>query len=256
MDCSILVVDPEAALRGQLAGNLESAGYRVQCARDVREAEAITRELQPDLVLLDWMLPGIPGLTFARRLRADQRTAAVSIIVLSACAEECECVAALGCGADDFVAKPISNRVLLARIKAVLRRRAPQLSEETVAIAGRRLDPAARSATAGGRDVELSSTEFRLLHFFMTHPGRTFTRSQLLDEAWGDRPFVEERSVDVRISRLRLALAATGHEALIETVRGTGYRLRAEAAAPEHATVTDVARLRALSTPLPRASAA
>ena len=155
------------------------------------------------------------------------------------------------------MAKPFSMRELLARIKAVLRRRTPQLADEVVELAGLRLDPAARRASAGGRELQLWATEFRILHFFMTHPGRIFGRARLLDEIWGDHVFVEERTVDVHIRRLRQALAPSGHEALIETVRGVGYRLRTEPAAAQavraaHSTVTDLARFRGLSTSQPR----
>jgi two-component system phosphate regulon response regulator PhoB len=256
MNPSILLVDDDATIRGLLAGNLKSAGYRVQSAGNVPEAKEQLRELRPDLVLLEWVLPGTCGLAFTRQLRGDQRTAEVPIIVVSGRSEEADLVAALECGADDYVAKPFSMRVLLARIKAVIRRRAPQLADEVVALAGLRLDPAARTVTADGREIVLWSTEFRLLHFFMTHPGRIFTRSRLLDEVWGDHVFVEERTVDVHIRRLRLALAASGHDALVETVRGMGYRFRAEPAPAHHSTVADLGRVRGLSTPLPRANAA
>src|SRR6266540_2162686 len=183
MGGSILVVEDEAAIRDLLAANLQRAGYRVMTAGDVPQAEALVRESRPDLVLLDWVLPGIPGLTFARRLRGDQRTKDISIVLLSARAEEQDKVTALESGADDYVTKPFSARELLARIKAVMRRRAPQLADDVVEIAG-----------------------LRLLHFFMTHPGRVFSRARLLDEVWGEHVFVEERTVDVHIRRLRQAL--------------------------------------------------
>ncbi len=226
MGGSILVVEDEAAERDLLAASLQSAGYRVTTARDVPQAEALVRESRPDLVLLDWMLPGIPGLNFARRLRGDQRTRNISIVVLSARAEEQDRVTGLESGADDFVAKPFSARELLARIKAVMRRRAPHLDDEVVEIAGLRIDPAARQVTAGDQPIDLWTTELRLLHFFMTHPGRIFSRAQLLDEVWGEHVFVEERTVDVHIRRLRQGLAPAGHDKRIETVRGTGYRFK------------------------------
>ncbi len=255
MDCSILVVEDDAVTRDLLAGNLRHAGYQAFCAGDVPEAEAKVREIRPDLVLLDWLLPGTPGLTFARQLRGDQRTTDIAIILVSARSEEQDKIAALESGADDYVTKPFSMRELLARIKAVIRRRAPQLGDDVVEIAGLRLDPAARHVSGGGRAIELWTTEFRLLHFFMTHPARIFGRGKLLDEVWGDHVFVEERTVDVHIRRLRQALAPTGHDALIETVRGIGYRLRAEADPNRHSTVTDLARLRGLSTSLPQITA-
>jgi two-component system phosphate regulon response regulator PhoB len=254
----ILVVDDDAAVRELLAANLKDAGYRVALAGDAAQAEARLREARPHLALLDWMLPGTSGLMLARRLRADARTAGLSLLMLSARADEPDRIAALESGADDFVAKPFSMRELLARIRAVLRRRTPQLADETVEMAGLSVDPAARRASAGGRDLGLWATEFRILHFFMTHPGRIHSRARLLDEIWGDHVFVEERTVDVHIRRLRQALAPSGHEALIETVRGVGYRFCAGTApaAAAHSTVTDLARFRGLSTSVPRARAA
>ncbi len=219
MGGSILVVDDEAAVRDLLAANLQRAGYRVMTAGDVPAAEALVRDSRPDLVLLDWVLPGVPGLTFARRLRNDQRTKDISIVLLTARAEEQDKVTALESGADDYVTKPFSARELLARIKAVMRRRAPQLADDVVEIAGVRIDPPAHTVSADGKP---------LLHYFMTHPGRVFSRARLLDEVWGEHVFVEERTVDVHIRRLRQALAPTGHDKLIETVRGTGYRFKPE----------------------------
>src|SRR5262245_6542279 len=226
MGGSILVVDNEAAVRDLLAANLQGAGYRVACAGDVPQAEAMVRDTRPDLVLLDWVLPGIPGLTFTRRLRSDQRTRDISIVLLSASAEEQDKVTALESGADDYVTKPFSARELLARIKAVMRRRTPQQDDEVVEIAGLRIDPAAHQVTVGDKPVDLWTTELRLLHFFMIHPGRVVSRARLLDEVWGEHVSVEERTVDVHIRRLRQALAPTGHDKLIVTVRGTGYTFR------------------------------
>ena len=226
MGGSILVVDDESAMRDLLAANLQHAGYKVRCAADVPQAEALVRDTRPDLVLLDWMLPGTPGLTFARRLRADQRTKDISIVLLTARAEEEDKVSALESGCDDYVTKPFSGRELLARIKAVMRRRTPQLADDMVEVAGLKLDPVAHQVSAGDQPVDLWTTELRLLHFFMTHPGRVFSRARLLDEVWGEHVFVEERTVDVHIRRLRQALTPTGHDRLIETVRGTGYRFK------------------------------
>jgi two-component system phosphate regulon response regulator PhoB len=226
MGGSILVVEDEAVTRDLLAANLQRAGYRVITAGDVPQAEARVRESRPDLVLLDWVLPAIPGPSFARRLRGDQRTKDISIVLLSARAEEQDKITALESGADDYVTKPFSARELLARIKAVMRRRAPQLDDEVVEIAGLRLDPAAHQVTVGDKALDLWTTELRLLRFFMAHPGRVFSRSRLLDEVWGESVFVEERTVDVHIRRLRQALAPTGHDKLVETVRGMGYRFK------------------------------
>jgi len=230
MDGSILVVENETYSRQLLAANLHNSGYKVRCAEDVLEAEVLVRELRPDLILLDWVLPGIPGLPFTRRIRSDQRTKDISIVLISERAEEQDKVAALEGGADDYVTKPYSGRELLARIKAVMRRRTPQLADDVVEIAGLQLDPAARRITAGDCEIDLWTTEFRLLHFFMTHVGRIFSRAKLLDEIWGHDAFVEERTVDVHIRRLRQGLAPSGHDKAIETVRGLGYRYRVDAA--------------------------
>ncbi len=226
MDGSILVVEDQAPVRQQLSANLQNCGYKVLCANDVPEAEAVIRRVRPDLVLLDWILPGVPGLAFARRLRSDQRTRDISLVLISERAEEQDKVAALEGGADDYLTKPYSGRELLARIKAVMRRRTPQHADEVVEIAGLHLDPAARLLHASDRQIDLWTTEFRLLHFFMTHTGRIFSRAQLLDEIWGHDALVEERTVDVHIRRLRQELMPTGHDALIETARGLGYRFR------------------------------
>ena len=228
MDGSILVVEDQAPVRRQLTANLQDCGYKVLCANDVLEAEAVIRRVRPDLVLLDWILPGVPGMPFTRKLRGDQRTRDISLVLLSDRTEEQDKVAALECGADDYLTKPYSARELLARIKAVMRRRTPQLADDVIEIAGLQLDPAARRIHAAGRQIDLWTTEFRLLHYFMTHPGRTFSRGQLLDEIWGHDALVEERTVDVHIRRLRQELMPTGHDALIETVRGLGYGFRSE----------------------------
>jgi two-component system phosphate regulon response regulator PhoB len=226
MGGAILVVEDEPAIQELIAVNLEHAGHQVLRAANVPEAEALVRDVLPDLVLLDWMLPGTPGLNFARQLRTDQRTKDIPIIMLTARAEERDKIEGLEGGADDYVTKPFSPRELLARIKAVMRRRAPQLTDDVVEIAGLRLDPVAHRVNAAGTNVGFGPTEFRMLHFLMTHPERVYTRAQLLDEVWGDHVFVEERTVDVHVRRLRQGLEATGHDRLVETVRGTGYRFR------------------------------
>jgi len=226
MGGAILVVEDEPAIQELIAVNLEHAGHQVLRAANVPEAEALVREVLPDLVLLDWMLPGPPGLNFARQLRSDQRTKDIPIIMLTARAQEQDKLAGLEGGADDYVTKPFSPRELLARIKAVMRRRAPQLTDDIVEIASLKLDPVAHRVSAGGANIALGPTEFRMLHFFMTHTERVYSRAQLLDEVWGDHVFVEERTVDVHIRRLRQALESTRHDGLVETVRGTGYRFR------------------------------
>src|SRR5436309_2816687 len=199
---------------------------RFRESRSARRRYYGRRRHVSDLVLLDWMLPGPPGVNFARQLRADQRTKDIPIIMLTARAQEQDTIAGLESGADDYVTKPFSPRELLARIKAVMRRRAPQLTDDVVEIADLKLDPVAHRVTAAGGNIDLGPTEFRMLHFFMTHPERVYSRAQLLDEVWGDHVFVEERTVDVHIRRLRQALEPTEHESLVETVRGTGYRFR------------------------------
>ncbi|MQY52439.1 phosphate regulon transcriptional regulatory protein PhoB [Rhodocyclus tenuis] len=227
MPANILVVEDEPAIQELIAVNLHHAGHHVLRASDVDEASLIVRETLPDLVLLDWMLPGTPGIQLARRLRADERTRELPIIMLTARGEEHDKIAGLDAGADDYLTKPFSPRELLARINAVLRRRAPQMTEDAVETEGLRLDPATHRVFASGKPVELGPTEFRLLHFFMTHSERVHSRAQLLDQVWGDHVFVEERTVDVHIRRLRSALEASGHDRLIQTVRGAGYRFSA-----------------------------
>ena len=227
MGNSILVVEDEAAISELIAVNLEHAGHRALRASSVRDAERLMAESLPDVVLLDWMLPGESGLAFARRLRGDRRTRDIPIIMLSARAGESDKLAGLEIGADDYLTKPFSPRELLARIKAVLRRRAPQRTDDAVELAGLRLDPAGHRVSAGERRIDLGPTEFRLLHFLMTHPGRIYSRAQLLDAAWGAHVAIGERTVDVHVRRLRLALEPSGHHRLIETVRGSGYGLRA-----------------------------
>ena len=223
---TILVVEDEPAIQELIAINLEHAGYQPVQAADAEQALAIVRDAVPDLILLDWMLPGMSGMEFARRLRADRRTQQVPVIMLTARAEEQDKLAGLETGADDYITKPFSPRELNARIKALLRRRSPQATDDAVEVAGLKLDPASHRVSGNGRLLALGPTEFRLLHFLMTHPERVYARAQLLDQVWGDHVFVEERTVDVHIRRLRKALEASGHDRLIETVRGTGYRFR------------------------------
>ena len=230
MASTILVVEDEPEMQQLIAANLQQAGYRTLRAADVPAAETLLREMRPNMVLLDWTLPEILGVTFARRLRGDQRTAAIPIIMLTARAEESDKVTALDAGVDDYITKPFSPRELLARIRAVMRRCAPQLGDDVIEVAGLKLEAVVHRVSCNGHDLELGDIEFRMLHFFMTHVERVYSRAQLLDEVWGDQVFVEERTVDVHIRRLRQVLAPTGHDRLIETVRGTGYRFRRHAA--------------------------
>jgi len=229
MTGTVLIVEDEEPILELLAINLEHAGHAPLRARSVAEAQRLINGALPDLVLLDWMLPDESGVALAKRLRADARTRAIPIIMLTARAEEQDKLAGLEAGADDYITKPFSPRELIARIRAVLRRRAPELTEDAVEIAGLRLDPASHRVTGGSERLELGPTEFRLLHFLMTHPDRIYSRAQLLDKVWGDHVFLEERTVDVHIRRLRQALSQSGHDGLIETVRGNGYGLRARA---------------------------
>jgi two-component system, OmpR family, phosphate regulon response regulator PhoB len=231
MPATILLVEDEAAIQELIAANLTRAGHHVVRAPDAETAQRLLRDALPDLVLLDWMLPGLPGIELARRLRADDRTRTIPIIMLTARGEEQDKVLGLEIGADDYITKPFSPRELVARIKAVLRRRSPQATEDPVDVGGLRLDPATHRVSAGELAISLGPTEFRLLHFLMTHPERVHSRPQLLDQVWGDHVFVEERTVDVHIRRLRSALEASGHDALIQTVRGSGYRLSAQVVA-------------------------
>lgn len=229
MAATILVVEDDASIRELLVINLESTGHRVIEADSAEEAERLINASLPDLILLDWMLPGKSGPQLAARLREVERTTDVPIIMLTARTDEQDRVTGLEMGADDYMVKPFSPRELVARIKAVLRRRKPQLTEDKVTIKGLVLDPVTHRVYANDESLVIGPTEFRLLHFFMTHPERVHTRSQLLDKVWGDHVFVEERTVDVHIRRLRSILEDSGHDSLVQTVRGSGYRFSATA---------------------------
>ena len=225
----IVVVEDEPAIAELISINLRHAGHQVVIAST---AEAARHEIDaklPDLVVLDWMLPGQSGLALARQWRADARTRELPIIMLTARGEEADKVAALDAGADDYLTKPFSTNELMARIRAVLRRKAPEALEDVVDVAGLRIDPSTRRVSRvsaqGELDLKLGPTEFRLLYFFMTHPERVHSRAQLLDRVWGDHVFIEERTVDVHVKRLREALAPAHCASMIETVRGAGYRL-------------------------------
>ncbi|MCL6556709.1 MAG: phosphate regulon transcriptional regulator PhoB [Burkholderiales bacterium] len=228
MPATVLVVEDEPAIQALVSFNLKQAGHTVVQAESAEEASRLMKEAIPDLILLDWMLPGQSGIEFARRLKADRHTRDIPIIMLTARGEEMDRVRGLESGADDYVTKPFSPRELMARIKAVLRRRAPQMTDEPVEINGLVLNPVTHRVTGNGVPLNLGPTEFRLLHFLMTHPERVHSRAQLLDQVWGSHVFVEERTVDVHIRRLRRALEPTGHDALIQTVRGAGYRFSAQ----------------------------
>jgi two-component system, OmpR family, phosphate regulon response regulator PhoB len=225
---NILLVEDEPAIQELLAFNVAQCGFRAIQAYDVPAALTEINRALPDLILLDWMLPGTSGVELARRLRADQRTRDIPIIMLTARTDERDKILGLESGADDYITKPFSPRELMARIRAVLRRRAPQMSDETVRVEGVELSPTTHRVSAKGQIVDLGPTEFRLLHFFMTHVERVYSRAQLLDQVWGDHVFVEERTVDVHIRRLRQALEPSGLDNLVQTVRGSGYRFSKE----------------------------
>ena len=227
MAVTILVVEDEPAIRSLIEVNLRRAGYAVALAADANAAQLIIHENLPALVLLDWMLPGVSGIEYARRLRRDARTKTLPIIMLTAKSEERDKVDALEGGADDYVTKPFSARELMARIKALLRRNAPHNTDDLIKIGDLMLDPVSHRVSALDETVSLGPTEFRLLHFFMAHPERVHSRTQLLDHIWGDGVYVEERTVDVHIRRLRAALEPTKCDDMIQTVRGTGYRFSA-----------------------------
>ena len=226
MNPTILVVEDEPAIQELVVINLKHAGFVVVQASSAEEAESAIRAALPDLVVLDWMLPGQSGITLAKKLRGDKRTSEIPIIMLTARAHEEDKIQGLDAGADDYVTKPFSPKELVARVRAVLRRRAPHLAGEVINIGDLQLDPATHRVQAGNQTIDLGPTEFRLLIFFMTHTERVYTRAQLLDEVWGDHVYIDERTVDVHIRRLRVALEPSGHHERVETVRGTGYRFR------------------------------
>lgn len=221
----VLVVEDEAAIAELIALNLRHAGYEVTVAATAEQAQAAIDGVLPDLVLLDWMLPGQSGLALARRWRSEARTRELPIIMLTARAAEGDKISGLDAGADDYLTKPFSTNELMARIRAVLRRKAPEALDAAVQVGKLRLDPSTRRVAGGDVELKLGPTEFRLLHFLMAHPERVHSRAQLLDRVWGDHVFIEERTVDVHVKRLREALAPAHCAAMIETVRGAGYRL-------------------------------
>jgi len=225
----ILVVDDEAAIRDMVQLALELAGFRCLQAANAREAHGAILDARPDLILLDWMMPETSGYELLRRLRKDEITARIPVIMLTAKAEEGNRVQGLEGGADDYVSKPFSPRELVARIRALLRRIAPEEEEQMLEFDGLRLDPLAHRVYASERPLDMGPTEFRLLHFLMNHPERAYSRAQLLDHVWGANVYIDERTVDVHIRRLRKALepaspGATDYGQFIQTVRGTGYR--------------------------------
>ena len=229
MATQILIVEDEPAIAELIAINLRHAGYQIALATNADEAQSAVDRVLPELVLVDWMLPGQSGLALAKRWRTEARTRDLPLIMLTARSDEADKISGLDAGADDYLTKPFSPKELLARIRAVLRRKAPEALDAAVEINGLRLDPTTHRVTrlvdAVPREVKLGPTEFRLLHFFMAHPERVHSRAQLLDRVWGDHVFIEERTVDVHVKRLREALSPVQCAGLIDTVRGAGYRL-------------------------------
>ena len=223
MSAHILIVEDEAAITALIRFTLENAGYTVSSAANITEAQQHLQHALPDALLLDWMLPGTSGAEYTRQLRAQERTRELPIILLTARGTESDKEQGLNWGADDYITKPFSPRELIARINALLRRRAPQKTRQPVSHSGLNLEPDEQRASIGGIELNLGPSEYKLLHFLITHPERTYSRSQLLDHIWGDHIYLEERTIDVHIRRLRLALEPGGCDGWIQTVRGIGY---------------------------------
>ena len=221
----ILVVEDESAIAELISINLRHAGFEVTIAGTAEQAQAAVNGELPDLIILDWMLPGQSGVALAKRWRSEARTRELPVIMLTARADEADKITGLDAGADDYLTKPFSTNELMARIRALLRRKAPEALDAAVEVGALKIDPSTRHVTRGDAEVKVGATEFRLLHFFMTHPERVHSRAQLLDRVWGDHVFIEERTVDVHVKRLREALSPVQCAAMIETVRGAGYRL-------------------------------
>jgi two-component system, OmpR family, phosphate regulon response regulator PhoB len=224
----ILVVEDEAPIRDMLCFVLEQNGYQAVTADDHDSAIRALIEPYPDLVLLDWMIPGGSGIQLAKKMKQHEITRHIPIIMITARGEEEDKVRGLEVGADDYVTKPFSPKELMARIKAVIRRVAPTSLDDVIEVQGLKLDPISHRVTVKEQPLEMGPTEFRLLHFFMTHPERVYSREQLLDQVWGTNVYVEDRTVDVHIRRLRQAISMAGHDKLVQTVRGSGYRFSAK----------------------------
>ena len=225
----VLIVEDEGPIRDMIRFALERSDFTVSEAEDAQEARLAIAERRPDLVLLDWMLPGVSGAEFARELRRDELTAQLPVIMVTARVDADDRVRGLNLGADDYITKPFSSSELVARVRAVLRRSLPGGEDETLELDGLVLDAASQRVAAGDAPVKLGPTEYRLLRFFMSNPERVYSREQMLDRVWGQNVFVEERTVDVHIRRLRKALAPFGFDHFIQTVRGSGYRFSSKA---------------------------
>jgi len=226
--CTILTIEDEPAISDIIRLNLHSAGYDVISASNVKQAESVIKTIIPGLIILDWMLPGTSGPTFAKLIRNDKRTQNIPVIMLTAKSLEEDKIEGLNAGCDDYIVKPFSPKELVARIRAVLRRRSPELTEDAVSILGLSLYPATRTVSGNKQEITLGPKEFKLLHYFMTHTDRVHSRAHLLNHVWGDHVFVEERTVDVHVRRLRKALTSTGFHNLIKTVRSVGYKFIGE----------------------------
>jgi two-component system phosphate regulon response regulator PhoB len=229
MEKTILVVEDDTAIRDMVGFNLRRGGFSVLEAEDCQQARVHVADHRPDLILLDWMLPDTSGVEFARSLQRDELTRDIPVIMLTARTTEDDKVRGLDSGVDDYITKPFSARELLARIRAVLRRAAPEGSSDIVRAGDLTLNLASHRLMAGDQPIELGPTEYRMLKFFMTHPERVYSRAQLLDHVWGGGVYVEERTVDVHVLRLRKALAPHGCDKFIQTVRGAGYRFSPDA---------------------------
>jgi len=223
-DKTILVVDDEPAIRDMISTALDVAGFECLQAENAQQAHAMIIDEQPDLVLLDWMMPGTSGIELIRRLQREELTKNVPVIMLTAKANEDNVVQGLEVGADDYITKPFSPRALVARINAVLRRAEPALPQEPIEVDKLVFDPISHRVTIDGQSVSMGPTEFRLLSFFLTHQERVYSRDQILDHVWGGNVYMDERTVDVHIRRLRKAISLEGHDRFIQTVRGAGYR--------------------------------
>lgn len=220
----ILVVEDEAPIREMLCFVLEQKGYETVEAEDYADGLAKVREPYPELIVLDWMMPGGSGIQFLKQLKQDEMTRQIPVVMLTARGEEEDKVRGLEAGADDYITKPFSPKELTARLHAVMRRVSPSSVDEVIEVQGLKLDPVSHRVSAEEKALDMGPTEFKLLHFFMTHPERVYSREQLLNNVWGTNVYVEDRTVDVHIRRLRKAIEETGHDRLIQTVRGAGYR--------------------------------
>ena len=223
----ILVVEDETAIREMICFVLEQNGYQPIEAEDYDTALSFLIDPYPDLVLLDWMIPGGSGIQVIKQMKRENNTRDIPIIMLTAKGEEEDKVKGLETGADDYVIKPFSPKELVARVKAILRRLSPMSAEDVIEFNGLSLDPVSHRVTSQDKPIDMGPTEFKLLHFFMTHPERVYSREQLLNYVWGTNVYVEDRTVDVHIRRLRKAIEQDGHDRMIQTVRGTGYRFSA-----------------------------